>query len=290
MDRTKRTKASMAKEELDKKIQAELAFRTATSHTNPVQFNRTGPGPQDPAAQALKPPKLKAGSSPAHLRTWLTMFTAYREAAMLNSCPKNVAFGYAMTLLDDVLINDIHSDKQGKEETYGLNDIIAALQKSFLLSHPMSARRIAIAKHKRRPNEVMTDYLVRLCQDRTTADSDASTPGELLLMDLIKGADHPKMVAQLHKIAVPTAESIKNCVIEFVSREQAAKGDGATDEVVFLAQVSPTARSGSFNRRDDHTDARNNSQSRSNARSRSRSISTSNRNMRCYRCNSSSHI
>ena len=137
---------------------------------------------------------------------------------------------------------------------------------------------------------MMTDYLVRLCQDRTTADSNASTPGELLLMDLIKGADHPKMVAQLHKIAIPTAESIKNCVIEFVSREQAAKGDGATDEVVFLAQVSPTARSGSFNGRDDHTGARNNSQSRSNARSRSRSISTSNRNMRCYRCNSSSHI
>ena len=59
------------------------------------------------------------------------------------------------------------------------------------------------------------------------------------MMDLIKGADHPKMITQLHKIAIPTAESIKNCVVEFVAREQAAKGDGANDEVIFLAQVPP---------------------------------------------------
>ena len=140
----------MAIEELDKKVATELAFQTRTaadSQTGSIQSS--GLGPQEPAAQALKPPKLKTGSSPAHLRTWISMFTAYREGAMLDSCSKKVAFGYVMALLDKSLVNDIHSDKLGREETYGLDDIVAALQKAFLLSHPMSARRIAITKHKR---------------------------------------------------------------------------------------------------------------------------------------------
>ena len=160
-----------------------------------------------------------------------------------------------MTLLDESLVKDIHSDRLGREETYGIDDIIISLKKAFLLSYPMSARRLALAKHKRKQNEPMTNYLVRLSADRVTADSDTSTPGERLLIDLVRGVDNPRLVTQLHKITFPTVESIEGCIIEFVSREQAAKV-GTTAEVVRMNQI-PTS-----------TD----------------------KNLRCYRCASTKHM
>ena len=51
--------------------------------------------------------------------------------------------------------------------------------------------RLALVKHQRRHNEPLTNYLVRLSADRVTADSHASTPGEHLLADLVRGANNP---------------------------------------------------------------------------------------------------
>ena len=104
----------------------------------------------------------------------------------------------------------------------------------------MSIRRLALIKHQRKHNEPLTHYVVRLAVDRVSATANASTPGELLLADLIRGVNCPKLVTQLNKIAVPTVESIEACVKEFSAMEQAAK-NGTTAAVVHRNQTPTSA-------------------------------------------------
>ena len=217
-NRITRTQQLIAQVELEDRVAVEREHRKRTAKLGPIQAGLRA----ELMEPTLKPPPiLKTDTSPTHLRIWLTMFKAYREGAVLDSCSRNVAFEHILTLLDDSLCKKILADRLGRVETYGINNIIISIKKAFLLGYPMSIRRLALIKHQRKHNEPIKEYFLRLACDRVSAAEDAKTPGELPLYDFVRGVNCPELVTLLHNIAVPTAENIETCVNNFDAREAA---------------------------------------------------------------------